>query len=353
MGLYLRSSSLANSNTGLTIQGTSLSYAQTDGNFMYLLTNMSGSSIKITGSTGIIGNISVSGNLTLGGSFLGTASWADNTLTASFVTASNVYGPYGASSILSASYALSSSYAYSSSYALSASYVVSASRAISSSYALTSSYSNNINGILNRSARFTDTNTISSGSFTDYGTGQVSIAASLADSLIYLENIDGSGNGYGLYSLVLAGTGVYGEAGTGTAVYGSSNSGTGVVADGQNGIGLVASTSTGTALSTNTFDPSGTPAIFKANSVEKIRIDNSGSLLINTTTNEGNKLVVSGSSQFIGNTIITGSVNISSVLTLPPQNPLPSGKPTGSLAVSGSGADCKIYFFNGTWNALF
>jgi len=50
---------------------------------------------------------------------------------------------------------------------------------------------------------------------------------------------------------------------------------------------------------------------------------------------------------------VSGSTQISDVLILPPQDPLPSGKPTGSLAVSGSGADCKIYFFNGSWNALF
>ena len=50
---------------------------------------------------------------------------------------------------------------------------------------------------------------------------------------------------------------------------------------------------------------------------------------------------------------VTGSASITNVLTLPPVSPLPSGKPTGSLAVSGSGANCKIYFFNGSWNALF
>ena len=200
MGLYLRSSSLANTNTGLTIQGTALSYAQTDGNFMYLLSNMSGSSIRITGSTGIVGDLSLSGNLTLGGNFLGTASWADNAVTASYVSASNIGGTVSSASYAgtasyalnanidttvflttssfntwtgssssaflgtssyannasqslsasyalsssqanSASYALSSSQAYSASYALSSSYAYSASYSLSSSYALSSSYS--------------------------------------------------------------------------------------------------------------------------------------------------------------------------------------------------------------------
>jgi hypothetical protein len=65
------------------------------------------------------------------GQLIGTASWATNALTASFVTASNVYGPYGSNSILSASYALSSSFAQSSSYSL------------SSSFSTTSSYAAN------------------------------------------------------------------------------------------------------------------------------------------------------------------------------------------------------------------
>jgi len=54
------------------------------------------------------------------GSLLGTSSWATNALTASFITASNVYGPFGSNSILSASYA---SQSLSSSFATTASYI--------------------------------------------------------------------------------------------------------------------------------------------------------------------------------------------------------------------------------------
>lgn len=50
---------------------------------------------------------------------------------------------------------------------------------------------------------------------------------------------------------------------------------------------------------------------------------------------------------------VTGSVRITTVLTLTPNNPLPPGQPTGSIAVSGSGADCKPYFWNGaTWTSM-
>ena len=63
--------------------------------------------------------------------------------TASFVTASNIYGPFGSNSILSASYSVSSSNAQTASYvvtAQTASYVL---NAVSASYAITSSFSNN------------------------------------------------------------------------------------------------------------------------------------------------------------------------------------------------------------------
>jgi hypothetical protein len=50
---------------------------------------------------------------------------------------------------------------------------------------------------------------------------------------------------------------------------------------------------------------------------------------------------------------VTGSVSITSVLTLTPNDPLPSAQPTGSIAVSGSGVDCKPYFWNGaTWTSM-
>ena len=64
--------------------------------------------------------------------------------------------------------------------------------------------------------------------------------------------------------------------------------------------------------------------------------------------------ISSGSSiELFRNTTITGSVSITSVLTLAPNDPLPSLQPTGSIAVSGSGVDCKPYFYNGsTWTSM-
>jgi hypothetical protein len=57
---------------------------------------------------------------------------------------------------------------------------------------------------------------------------------------------------------------------------------------------------------------------------------------------------IGGDTRHTGSLTVTGSVNISSVMTLAKQNPLPTGT-TGSLAVSGSG----LYFHNGTsWNLI-
>ena len=70
MGLILRSSSLANSGNTVSVKGSALSYIEGDGNFVYLLTNMSGSRISLTGSVSVNGSItgSFSGSLAnLGG----------------------------------------------------------------------------------------------------------------------------------------------------------------------------------------------------------------------------------------------------------------------------------------------
>ena len=70
----------------------------------------------------------------------------------------------------------------------------------------------------------------------------------------------------------------------------------------------------------------------------------SGSLNINNT------LYVSGSSTIItGSLNVTGSATITDVLVLSFQNPLPSGRPTGSIALSGSGGTfVGMFVYNGT-----
>jgi len=60
MGLILRTSSLANAGDSIYVKGTALEYSEGDGNFMYLLSHMSGSIVTITGDTAITGAFSVS-----------------------------------------------------------------------------------------------------------------------------------------------------------------------------------------------------------------------------------------------------------------------------------------------------
>lgn len=71
-------------------------------------------------------NVNLTGSFTgsFTGSLFGTSSWATNSLTASFVTGSNVFGPFGSNSIVSASFAVSSSRSVSSSFATTASFAI-------------------------------------------------------------------------------------------------------------------------------------------------------------------------------------------------------------------------------------
>ena len=63
----------------------------------------------ISGSLIVTGSISATQGFT--GSLFGTSSWATTAITSSYITSSNVFGPFGANSILSASFATSASWA--------------------------------------------------------------------------------------------------------------------------------------------------------------------------------------------------------------------------------------------------
>ena len=67
--------------------------------------NGTGNIVATTGATGVSMSGSFSGSFQ--GSFSGTATSASFASTASFVTASNVFGPYGANSVTSSSFAVS------------------------------------------------------------------------------------------------------------------------------------------------------------------------------------------------------------------------------------------------------
>ena len=94
-GLKLRTQLTDTNSAGIILKGSALTYAEADSNFLYLLTNMSGSTLSLTGTTnvvgntGITGNLTLSGNLTLGGQLTSTLGFSGN-LAGTATTASYV-----------------------------------------------------------------------------------------------------------------------------------------------------------------------------------------------------------------------------------------------------------------------
>ena len=76
-----------------------------------------------------------------------------------------------------------------------------------------------------------------------------------------------------------------------------------------------------------------------------------------STRDTGSGVARGFSTNYSGTTYfnVTGSLGISTIMTLTPQSPLPTtGVPSASFATSGSGANLKPYFWNGsTWTPLF
>lgn len=100
-----------------------------------------------SGSVVITGSLIVTNGIT--GSLSGSASYAENAGTASYVTGSDVYGPYGSNSILSSSYAsssLSSSYAETATTSDTASFIAGAISNNTNNYILTATGGGVING---------------------------------------------------------------------------------------------------------------------------------------------------------------------------------------------------------------
>ena len=219
MGLILRTSSLANPGDSLTIKGSSLDYNEVDGNFMYLLTNMSGSTINLTGNVNITGDTTSIGAVYLPALSNSSTNYLVNydtstgqlfysdtsvtTATASYITSSNVYGPSGANSILSSSYALSSSFALNAANATLATNATTASfinitglGIIINGTSITSSL-RSINGVFpgddgNIVSPLVQTQTGTSASLVVSSSG--AITGSLPDGLIWIIN-SGSGSG--------------------------------------------------------------------------------------------------------------------------------------------------------------
>jgi len=151
------SGSNASLNSLFVTNAVTASFFKGDGSALTNLPTSSGfpftGSARITGSLQVVGNTAITGSFTvtggITGSLFGTASWAQNAIsasfatsasraqtaaTASFVTASSVFGPFGSNSVISASFATSASRAQTSA---TASFVL---NAVSASFASTASF---------------------------------------------------------------------------------------------------------------------------------------------------------------------------------------------------------------------
>ena len=239
-------------------------------------------------------------NKTLAVSVNGTASDAYGNVslttipTASYVTSSNVYGPYGSNSILSSSYALTASYAanqspfpYTGSAAISGTLTI---RNTSFPYLLVHNSSTTTSYpfiTLKNSAYFSAS------------------VGSLVGDLVLTNNTDTS---QGVISFYKSETGF-----------------ANIVLNGVSGPG-----ETGNNVLIGTITDSG----------YKLDVSKPGT---------SGALRVSGSTVITGSLTISGSTTITDVLVLPFQNPLPSNKPTSSIALSGSGGTFEgMYVYNGT-----
>jgi hypothetical protein len=115
-GSYLNSSASFDTrilNNSSSISSLSGSYLNSSASFDTRILNNSSSIALLSSSYEAFTDTYNTGSFTGSfiGSLFGTASWATNALSASFITASNIFGPYGSNSVISASYALTASYA--------------------------------------------------------------------------------------------------------------------------------------------------------------------------------------------------------------------------------------------------
>jgi hypothetical protein len=99
------------------------------------------------------------------------------------------------------------------------------------------------------------------------------------------------------------------------------------------------------------FQRRNAPMLFGTNDTERMRVFGGGNVAINSTSDSGERLQVSGSSRFVGNMTITGSANITQALTA--SAAIISGSGTQRLTVVGSGSAQPLFTVQGSQGELF
>jgi hypothetical protein len=386
--------------------GTTYLNASSSQNIKFRIDNIDKAILDSSGNFGIgtttptLGNLQVNGNIyatSFTGSLLGTASYANQALsssyalTASFITASGVYGPYGSNSVISASYALN---ALSASYAQTASYVL---NAVSASFATSASFASTVpaSGVIGlnlsqiATASFTASVsptqfTVTSASITEFtvtGTG-VTIGNATTDThrVTGSLNISGSTNINGNTQItgslsVNAGNNnilFYNTAGTQfIGSIGRDNDASvkieSALADLRLSVGgfagnIVLDSTPRPASLIRLVSTSGTVVsssftVFTGSAVE-FQVTNTGVTIGNATTDTHRvtgSFNISGSANINGNTQITGSLAVTQNITgsrmfLSSSNGTISGS---TLTVYGSGSTLPVFTVQGSQGELF
>jgi hypothetical protein len=303
--------------------------------------------------------IKVSGSFaTITGSLFGTASFAvsssravssSNALTASFVTSSNVFGPFGSNSILSASFAVSSSRAVSSSNALTASNITPAITNAADNRVVTSNGGGTINGEQNLT--FNGTILVITGSLSQGNNNVATGTFSHAEG----DNTIASGS----YSHAEGGSTQ--AIGVGSHAEGESTQAIGLYSHAE-GRGTQASGSYSHAEGNSTqaigiyshAEGNSTVALGSYQHVQgQFNISSSAqsAFIIGNGTSDGSRsnLVFASGSQFQ----VTGSLIVRDILQLAVRTTTPTPI-EGMIIASGSAGSSVLYYYNGTsWNALF
>jgi hypothetical protein len=300
----------------------------------------------------ISGSLNVIGGIT--GSLFGTATSASHAVTASFaLNSSGGSGfPFNGNAIITGSLTISGSNDYPLN--IKGLYIGKGAGTNSTNFTIGS-----VNSLYNNTTG-NDNTAIGYDSLSNNSTGDYNIAVGNRSLLVNgsgaynvavgyqaLESNVIGGNNIALGSLALRYTNANANIGIGLQSINLNTSGNYNVAIGENALANIATGDSNTAI--------GTQAGINANGSSTRNVYIGLSAGPSSTVQESNKLYIHNApgTPLIGGDFNTGTVTLNNILVLTPRTTNPSNPASGSIIVSGSGADFKPYFWNGsTWTSL-